>query len=82
MGCVAAPRLYLTHRMRRPCSRFPTNRRQAASHSSVFAARRRYVEDVVAPPTNIEPLTNPVLPCATAMQAREYPVHEQHSRAQ
>ncbi len=43
---------------------------------------RNYVEDAMGPPTNIEPLTNPVLPCATAMQAREYPVHEQHSRAQ
>ncbi|WP_205948296.1 hypothetical protein, partial [Pseudomonas viridiflava] len=27
------------------------HRRKAASHSPVFAARQRYVEDVVAPPT-------------------------------
>ncbi|MEE3917535.1 hypothetical protein, partial [Pseudomonas viridiflava] len=27
------------------------HRRQAASHSPVFAARQRYVKDVVAPPT-------------------------------
>ncbi|WP_205882383.1 hypothetical protein, partial [Pseudomonas viridiflava] len=27
------------------------HRRQAASHGPVFAARQRYVEDVVAPPT-------------------------------
>ncbi|WP_206318101.1 hypothetical protein, partial [Pseudomonas viridiflava] len=27
------------------------HRRQAACHSPVFAARQRYVEDVVAPPT-------------------------------
>ncbi len=27
------------------------HRRQAASHSPVFAERQRYVEDVVAPPT-------------------------------
>ncbi|WP_205926281.1 hypothetical protein, partial [Pseudomonas viridiflava] len=30
-------------------SRFIVRRRQAASHGPVFAARQRYVEDVVAP---------------------------------
>ncbi|WP_205895220.1 hypothetical protein, partial [Pseudomonas viridiflava] len=32
-------------------NRVIVHRRQAASHGPVFAARQRYVEDVVAPPT-------------------------------
>ncbi|WP_206779476.1 hypothetical protein, partial [Pseudomonas viridiflava] len=32
-------------------NRVVVHRRQAASHGPVFAARQRYVEDVVAPPT-------------------------------
>ncbi|MEE4029951.1 hypothetical protein, partial [Pseudomonas viridiflava] len=31
-------------------NRVIVHRRQAASHGPVFAARQRYVEDVVAPP--------------------------------
>ncbi|WP_155500412.1 MULTISPECIES: hypothetical protein [Pseudomonas syringae group] len=33
-------------------NRVIVHRRQAASHGPVFAARQRYVEDVVAPPTH------------------------------
>ncbi|WP_205902697.1 hypothetical protein, partial [Pseudomonas viridiflava] len=34
-------------------NRVIVHRRQAASHGPVFAARQRYVEDVVAPPTRV-----------------------------
>ncbi len=34
-------------------------RRQAASHGPLFAARQRYVEDVVAPPTGSAVPLNP-----------------------
>ncbi|MEE3917499.1 hypothetical protein V2I80_26245, partial [Pseudomonas viridiflava] len=32
-------------------NRVIVHRRQAASHGQVFAARQRYIENVVAPPT-------------------------------